>query len=182
MATRKQRLRWAAFLAVPAFLALPAAADAMSLNSFRAAHGRAPLSVSPALAALAQSHAYSMARRGSLDHSGFMQHRGPSGATAENVAWGCGDTACVIRQWSNSSGHRANMLRGDVSHYGLASATTASGRRYWTLLVGGGGGGSAAVGRARISDRLMMRRAPTGQRGVRDLDLILYEKHLPSGH
>jgi hypothetical protein len=163
-------------------LVLPAAAaEATSLNAFRAANGRAPLSVSPALTAMAQSHASSMARRSSLDHSGFMQHRGPSGATAENVAWGCADTACVIRQWSNSPGHRANMLRSDVRHYGLASATTASGRRYWTLLVGGGEG-AVSAGRARFSGRLMMRRTPTGHRRARDLDLILYEKHLPSGH
>ena len=117
-------------------LLLATAADAMSLNSFRAANGRKPLSVSPSLAALAQSHATSMARRNSLDHSGFMQYRGPAGATAENVAWGCGDTSCVIRVWSNSAGHRRNMLRSDVSRYGLASATSGNGRRYWALAVG----------------------------------------------
>jgi hypothetical protein len=38
------------------------------------------------LYALAQRHAYDMARRNSLDHSGFMRHRGPAGAVAENVA------------------------------------------------------------------------------------------------
>jgi uncharacterized protein YkwD len=126
-----------AFVAAFACVSLLAtAADAMSLNSFRAANGRKPLSVSPSLAAMAQSHASSMARRNSLDHSGFMQYRGPSGATAENVAWGCRDTACVIRQWSNSSGHRRNMLRTDVSRYGLASAVGSNGRRYWALEVG----------------------------------------------
>jgi uncharacterized protein YkwD len=39
--------------------------------------------------------------------------------------------------WSRSGGHRANMLRGDVSHYGIASATGGNGRRYWALELGG---------------------------------------------
>jgi uncharacterized protein YkwD len=115
---------------------LATAADAMTLNAFRAAHGRPALRVSPALAALAQSHATSMARRSSLDHAGFMQHRGPSGATAENVLWGCADAGCAVRYWSRSAGHRRNMLRTDVSHYGLASATSSNGRRYWALELG----------------------------------------------
>jgi uncharacterized protein YkwD len=124
-------------LAVYVFLSLfPEAARAMTLNAFRAANGRPPLAYSASLAAMAQSHATSMARRGSLDHSGFMQHRGPAGARAENVAYGCPDTACTIRQWSNSAGHRRNMLRTDVSHYGMASAVSSSGRRYWALEVG----------------------------------------------
>ena len=41
------------------------------------------------LNALAQRHANDMARRNSLDHAGFMRHRGPAGAVAENVAVGC---------------------------------------------------------------------------------------------
>ena len=77
-----------------------------------------------------------MARRVSLDHAGFMEQRGPAGARAENVAYGCAETACVIRQWINSSGHRSNMLRADVTKYGLASAVAPSGRRYWALEVG----------------------------------------------
>jgi uncharacterized protein YkwD len=77
-----------------------------------------------------------MARRESLDHDGFMTSRGPRGARAENVAYGCKDSACVIQQWVNSSGHRKNMLIASVTRYGLASATSSSGKTYWTLLVG----------------------------------------------
>ena len=58
------------------------------------------------------------------------------GARAENVAYGCKDPACVIQQWVNSSGHRRNMLIPGLTRYGLASATSPSGRTYWTLLVG----------------------------------------------
>jgi uncharacterized protein YkwD len=112
------------------------AETATSLNGFRTAHGRAPLSTDGKLTAMAQAHAADMARRESLDHNGFTEFRGPRGARAENVAFGCKDTACVIQQWVNSSGHRSNMLRTDITKYGLASATSASGKRYWALELG----------------------------------------------
>ena len=109
---------------------------ATSLNGFRAAHGLSELRIDGALAALASEHSADMARREALDHDGFMTHRGPRGARAENVAYGCKEPACVIQQWANSSGHRKNMLIPNLSRYGLASATSPSGRTYWTLLVG----------------------------------------------
>jgi uncharacterized protein YkwD len=109
---------------------------ATSLNGFRASHGLSQLSTDGALTSLASEHAADMARRDSLDHDGFMTRRGPRGARAENVAYGCQDSACVIQQWVNSAGHRKNMLIPSLKRYGLASATSASGKKYWTLLVG----------------------------------------------
>jgi uncharacterized protein YkwD len=109
---------------------------ATSLNGFRASHGLSQLRTDGTLAALAAEHSADMARRDSLDHDGFMTSRGPRGARAENVAYGCKESACVIQQWVNSSGHRRNMLIPGLTRYGLASATSASGKTYWTLLVG----------------------------------------------
>jgi len=110
--------------------------EATTLNGFRAAHGRSELRSDSNLAALALGHAQDMARREQMDHSGFMTQRGPAGARAENVAYGCDDSPCVIRQWVNSSGHRANMLLPDIGSYGLASAVSKTGRRYWALELG----------------------------------------------
>lgn len=109
---------------------------ATTLNGFRAANGRAELRSDAALTAMASSHAADMARRDTLDHGGFLEQRGPRGARAENVAYGCKDTPCVIRMWVNSSGHRANMLRTDITRYGLASAVSSSGKKYWALELG----------------------------------------------
>jgi len=92
-----------------------------------------------ALHALAQQHAYDMARRNSLDHTGFMRHRGPAGASAENVAVGCETEECARRMWMQSPQHRANMMLGGCQ--AVASAVSASGRRYWAMEIGGGGGG-----------------------------------------
>ena len=109
---------------------------ATSLNGFRASHGLSQLRTDGTLIALASEHSADMARRDSLDHDGFMTSRGPRGARAENVAYGCKDPACVVQQWVNSSGHRKNMLIPGLTRYGLASATSPSGRKYWALLVG----------------------------------------------
>jgi uncharacterized protein YkwD len=117
------------FLATPAF--------ALDLNSFRAANGRPALSVSASLSGAAYAHANDMASRKRLDHAGFRQ-RVPiaGGAAAENVLWGCDTEECAIRMWAKSGGHRANMLRRDVTSYGIASATGDNGKRYWVLELG----------------------------------------------
>jgi uncharacterized protein YkwD len=117
------------------FAATPALA--LDLNSFRAQHGLPALSASGTLAGAAYSHAHALASRQRLDHAGFRQ-RVPvtSGAAAENVAFGCATEDCVIRMWARSGRHRANMLRRDVTSYGLASAEGGNGRRYWVLELG----------------------------------------------
>src|SRR5262245_37607745 len=88
-----------------------------------------------ALHGLAQRHAHDMARRDSLDHAGFARIRGPAGAVAENVAVGCDTEACARRMWMQSSAHRANMMLGGCQ--AIASAVSASGRRYWVMEIGG---------------------------------------------
>jgi len=117
------------------FLATPALA--LDINSFRAQHGRPALSASSSLAAAAYEHAHSLARRQQLDHAGFRQRLGAIASTAaENVAVGCETQDCAIRMWARSGRHRANMLMGGISRYGIASATAGNGRRYWVLELG----------------------------------------------
>ncbi len=147
---------FAAMLALFVIAAFAAPACAEDLNSFRRAHGRRALALSSTLTGLAYEQAHSMAGRNRLDHDGFRQRFAFSGGThAENVAviacarpdakpvptfagraCGCADEDCAIKIWVRSAGHRANMLRGDVSAYGLASATGANGRTYWALELG----------------------------------------------
>ena len=125
---------WRTLIAFIIFLGICSSALADSLNSFRRAHGLPALHRSASLQAMAQRHARSMAARQSMDHDGFYSERGPKGARAENVAWGCASESCAMRMWENSSGHRADMLLSDVKSYGLASG---GGRtRYWCLVLG----------------------------------------------
>lgn len=116
---------------------LTSASLALDLNSFRAQHGLPPLSPSGSLSGAAYSHAHSLAGRQRLDHAGFRQRVSiTSGAAAENVAFGCATEDCVIRMWARSGRHRANMLRRDVTYYGIASAVGSNGMRYWVLDLG----------------------------------------------
>ncbi len=124
-------------LAGLAFIVLATPSRALDLNSFRAQHGLPALSASGALAGAAYSHAHSLAGRRRLDHDGFRQRVSlTSGTAAENVAFGCATEDCVIRMWARSARHRANMLRRDVTSYGLASADGGDGHRYWVLELG----------------------------------------------
>ena len=123
---------------VAAAVLLAAPALATDLNTFRAQHGRPALSYSVRLAGLAYAQAQAMAGRSRIDHKDYRQRLGSIGTThAENVLVGCDDEACAIARWAKSGGHRRNMLRGDVSSYGIGSATGANGRRYWALELGG---------------------------------------------
>lgn len=119
-------------------LTTPTPALAADLNSFRAQHGRSALSVSVRLSGIAYEQASLMAGRSRIDHKNFKSRIGPIGTThAENVLVGCDDEACAIARWAKSAGHRRNMLRGDVSAYGIASVSGANGRKYWALELGG---------------------------------------------
>jgi len=102
---------------------------------------------------LAQEHANDMARRESLDHSGFSA-RAARGARAENVAMGNKTKGATMAQWYASPGHAHNMqLPGCKA---VAHAVGRSGRYYWTMEIGQSPG-----------DQRMRR----GRRGVR---LIAY--------
>jgi uncharacterized protein YkwD len=112
-------------------------ASALDLNAFRARHHLPALSLSATLAGMAYEQAHAMTGRSRLDRKGFRARLAFSGGIhAENVLVGCADENCAIRGWAKSAGHRANMLRRDVSAYGIASATGANGRVYWALELG----------------------------------------------
>lgn len=117
--------------------ALISVANALDLNDFRRAHHLPPLHQSAALNSAARRHAADLARRDHLDHDGFYQRMDGYSRAAENVAYGCSNADCAYRMWANSAGHRRNMLMGGLTHYGLASATSASGRHYWVLELAG---------------------------------------------
>jgi uncharacterized protein YkwD len=116
-------------------IALASPASALDINSLRAQHRLPPLTYSSALAAVAQAHAYDLARRNHLDHRGFRA-RILGTPAAENVGYGCADQACAFAHWARSAGHRRNMLMHGIGAYGIADAVSASGRHYWVLELG----------------------------------------------
>jgi len=115
-----------------------------------------------------------MARRNSLDHAGFMQRRGPAGAIAENVAMGCETEACARRMWMQSPPHRRNMMLGGCQ--AVASAVSASGRRYWAMEIGGN---SRAGNRHTGGTRARATRRGTGHDGIVGRDFSVDGSNAP---
>src|SRR4051812_18267541 len=111
---------------------------------------------------LAQQHSNDMARRDSMDHSGFSE-RAAQGARAENVAAGNKTKAATMAQWRASAGHAANMrLPGCKA---VAHAVSRSGQHYWTMEIGKSPAELAASGRMQ---------GPTGARPVRGTRAITF--------
>ena len=85
-----------------------------------------------------------MASAGKMDHdtgwgrdfASRMKKDGVAAPAAENLAHGRVEIARVFEMWTNSSGHRRNMLDPRFNRYGLAYAGTEDGRRYWALVLG----------------------------------------------
>jgi uncharacterized protein YkwD len=111
------------------------------ISAFRQQHGEGSVAVSGALTRIAQEQANAMAGRDLLDHelvAPFSRRIGRSQfrRAAENIAYGHADFAGTLRQWTNSYGHRANLLLRGAKWIGVAHAS--NGRRtYWAMVIAG---------------------------------------------
>jgi uncharacterized protein YkwD len=85
-----------------------------------------------ALQKLAQEHSNDMARRGTMDHAGFMD-RARRGARAENVAAGVKSRNEAIALWRTSPGHAANM---QLPGCKAVAHAVSGGIYYWTMVIG----------------------------------------------
>ena len=111
------------------------------ISAFRQQHGEGPVAISGVLTRIAQEQANAMAARDLLDHdllAPFAHRMGRSRFKrgAENIAFGHADFAGTLKQWTNSSGHRANLLLRGAKWIGVAHASNAR-RTYWAMVIGG---------------------------------------------
>jgi uncharacterized protein YkwD len=108
----------------------------VQVNSFRLAHGLAPLRVSPFLGAAARAHSTQMARLGYFSHNSangsafssriatYYPARGyRSWTVGENLLWASPDVgaARALKLWLASPPHRANLLNPRWREIGLAA-------------------------------------------------------------
>jgi uncharacterized protein YkwD len=115
------------------------------VNAFRAEYGLRPLLLDERLCRAAAMQSEAQAGRSWIGHYGSDGSKPRDRAeragyhakiAAENVASGQKSFSDVLRFWKESSGHRSNLLRPNVSAAGVAMAKTKSGRAYWTLVLG----------------------------------------------
>jgi uncharacterized protein YkwD len=100
-----------------------------AVNRARAAHGRRPLGLGPALYRAARSHSVDMARRGYFDHGPFVQRLRRFGVRAqalgENIAYATEpgfSAAVVLQMWMTSPPHRAVLLDPGFRRIGVGVA------------------------------------------------------------
>jgi uncharacterized protein YkwD len=121
---------------------LDAARDnpAVLISAFRHQHGEDPVVINAALTRIAQEQASAMAMRDSLDHNvlaPFSNRISRSGFSraAENIAFGHADFASTLDQWTNSAGHRVNLLLHGAKRIRVAHAQNGH-RLYWAMVIG----------------------------------------------
>lgn len=112
------------------------------VNQERASRGLGALSVDGDLVAAAQNHSAYQAQNGTMSHTGSGGTNAGQRITAEgyqwswwaeNVAAGQSDCASVVGAWMASSGHRANILNGNLKDIGVGVALSSNGALYWTM-------------------------------------------------
>lgn len=115
------------------------------VNSLRGSNGLPALSRDGSLDAAAQGWAEWMASNRTLQHNPSLRSDVGSGwsRTGENIVrntgaqgWGAGEiTSWMFNWWSNSAPHRANMLHGTHTHFGVGYAMGGGGP-YAVLVFG----------------------------------------------
>jgi uncharacterized protein YkwD len=117
-----------------------------AINAYRAENGRKPLVLDERLARAAAAQSEAQAGRSRIGHYGSdgltakarARRAGyPAKIASENVGAGFKSFGDMLKFWTQSSGHRTNLLRQNVAAIGIAMATNKSGRPYWTLVLGG---------------------------------------------
>jgi uncharacterized protein YkwD len=116
------------------------------INAFRTANRLQPLVLDERLCRAAALQSEAQAARSGIGHTGNdgskpMARAARAGFHAkiasENVASGQKSFSDALSIWKQSSSHRTNLLRPNVSAIGVAMAKNKSGRAYWTLVLAG---------------------------------------------
>jgi uncharacterized protein YkwD len=113
------------------------------ISNFRLQHGEGRVLLDPALTRVAHEQATAMAAKDQLDHDvlgpfNARIHSAGAGRAAENIAYGYDSFPKTFQQWTDSAGHRRNLLLHGGSRVGVASVKSATtGRTYWAMEIAG---------------------------------------------
>lgn len=115
---------------------------ASAISAYRRAHGLPAVRFDGRLRTIALEQARAMASTGSVSHfargsfAARMAHARKSRA-AENIGAGYVRFAEMLKQWEDSSGHRANLLMPGARRVGVASADNPKSpyRKFWAMVI-----------------------------------------------
>lgn len=111
------------------------------MNAYRAKYHRPPLKLVPIISIQAKKHSLEMAdHKMPFGHQGFNERIGTlykqiafCRGGAENIAYSKQDAAIVAKLWTESRGHRANIL-GNYNLTGIGVVRTKEGWIYYTQM------------------------------------------------
>jgi uncharacterized protein YkwD len=135
---------WMAAMGLLLGFSAPAIASdyASQISAYRRAHGLSAVQADSKLSAVALRQAQAMAASGSISHSAagsFSSRVAPlrKSRAAENIAAGFLSFAETLKQWEDSSGHRANLLMPGAKKVGVASVANAGSpyRMFWAMVI-----------------------------------------------
>ena len=125
------------------FAVTATAADyAGAISAYRRAHGLPAVSSDSRLGAVALKQAQAMAATGTVSHSAggnFAARVAPlrKSRAGENIGAGYLSFAEMLKQWQESSGHRANLLMSGARRVGVASVDNPKSpyRKFWAMVI-----------------------------------------------
>jgi uncharacterized protein YkwD len=113
-----------------------------AISAYRHAHGLPAVRLDSGLSAVALKQARAMASTGTVSHSvgGNFAARVAAlrkSRAAENIGAGFLEFAEMLKQWQDSSGHRANLLMPGARRVGVASAENPKSpyRKFWAMVI-----------------------------------------------
>jgi len=115
---------------------------ASAISAYRRAHGLPAVRSDGRLGAIALAQARAMASTGTVSHfaGGSFAARVASmrrSRAAENIGAWYLSVAEMLKQWEDSSGHRANLLMPGARRVGVASADNPKSpyRKFWAMVI-----------------------------------------------
>jgi uncharacterized protein YkwD len=115
---------------------------ASAISAYRRAHGLPAVKLDGRLSAVALAQARAMASAGTVSHfagGSFAGRVAPlrKSRAAENIGAGYLSFAEMLKQWEDSSGHRANLLMPGARRVGVASADNPKSpyRKFWAMVI-----------------------------------------------
>ena len=124
--------------------AASAAADdyAGAISAYRRAHGLPAVKSDGRLGAVALTQARAMASSGAVSHGAsgsFVTRVAPlhKSRAAENIGAGFVSFSEMLKQWEDSTGHRANLLMAGARRVGVASVDNPKSpyRKFWAMVI-----------------------------------------------
>jgi uncharacterized protein YkwD len=113
-----------------------------AISAYRRAHGLSAVKPDSRLDAVALKQARAMASSGTVSHSAggnFASRVAPlrKSRAAENIGAGFLSFPEMLKQWQDSSGHRANLLMAGARRVGVAAVDNPKSpyRKFWAMVI-----------------------------------------------